>query len=170
MIFHHTTLQIFVLNWSPLRFSLMFFIIYLQVLRKLKKAAELKRYGAHLEWEGLHKLEMTLVTTHASWLVNLMVAGVHEADKPTPSPTAFLTTYTSLKEDEWTSQVLPLLSGITETIASPSRSSMLPTEMQKGTPVPCHIPKLALPPEAFKWFNLKDSSKMDMCKVWHRIS
>ena len=56
----------------------------LQGLRKLREAAELKCYAAHLEQEGLWELELAMAGTPASWLVDLMTAGVHNASESAP--------------------------------------------------------------------------------------
>ena len=45
--------------------------LYLQVMKKWREVAELKRYTAHLEQEGLQELEMALMGIPASWLVEL---------------------------------------------------------------------------------------------------
>ena len=45
---------------------------------------ELKRYTAHPEQEGLQGLELAMVGTPASWLVDLMSAMVLKASKLAP--------------------------------------------------------------------------------------
>ena len=81
--FYHTS------NLCPkltfLGFSLISLFLYFQVLRKLREVAEFKRYAAHLEQEGLWELEMTLVGTPVSLLVDLIAARVHGVYKSVPS-------------------------------------------------------------------------------------
>ena len=66
-------------------------------------------------------------------------------------------------------QVVPVCLGPTEAIAVPLGNSTLPTDLPKGPLAPCHIAGLSLPAEAFKWVNLKDSSKAYMCRECDRI-
>ena len=54
------------------------------------------------------------------------------------------------KEEEVTLQEVPLPSGHSEAIAGPLGSSMLPMVLQRGPPVPYHVPQLALSARSFK--------------------
>ena len=56
----------------------------LQALWKLREAAEVKRYAAHLEQDGCLEHEMVLVATLACQLVHLIVQGIHHVGKATP--------------------------------------------------------------------------------------
>ena len=49
-----------------------------------REVAVLKRYAACLEWEGLQELELAMVGTPASQLVDLLCAGVNEASESAP--------------------------------------------------------------------------------------
>ena len=65
------------------------YILSFQGLKKLREEAEMKQYAAHLEQEGLQELELTIVGTPASKLVDLVSAGVKGAGGPgPPSPSA----------------------------------------------------------------------------------
>ena len=138
--------------------------------------AEQKRYAAYLELEGLQELGLALVGTPTSQLVDLIAARVHGANESIPPPcrassprvegkqapspskqapkrahhTPTTTTSVASKEDEATLQEAPLPSGPYESITGSSGSSMLPTVLQRGPPVPCHVPQLALPARSFK--------------------
>ena len=57
---------------------------------KLREVAELKRCAAHLQQERLQELEMDLVSTPASWLMDFDAAGVHRASKSTHPPSVTL--------------------------------------------------------------------------------
>ena len=50
----------------------------------LMELVELKRYSACLEQQGLQELEMAMVDTPVSWLVDLMLAGVHKTSESAP--------------------------------------------------------------------------------------
>ena len=156
----------------------------------------MKWYATCLEGEGLQQLELALVNTSASCLVDLINTEVHGANMPTPPPSRTpspnfgrqwtpssmgqspkraccsptLMMLASPKDHEATLQVVPIPSGPTEAIAGPSGSSMLLTELQKGPPVLCCVPELSPLAKAFKWVNLKDSIKMYMCRKCDRLS
>ena len=55
-------------------------------------------------------------------------------------------------------------------IAGPLGSSILPTVLHRGPPVPCSIHQLALPAESFRYVNLKGFGKMCICKECDRTS
>ena len=137
--------------------------------------AQLKRYAAHQEQEGLQGLGMALVGTPASWLMDRETAGsrsqcvdslsfwdpipkfkevacsLYCGTIPKESPLLpYPTTPVFLKEDEPMPQVAPLAQGATEAIAGPSGSSTLPV----GLPRVCHIANQSLPAKVFKWMNL----------------
>ena len=78
------------------------------------------------------------------------------------TPTA--TTSVAPKEDDLILKVVSLQSGPSEAMAGCSGSSTLLTGLQKGPPVPCHIPELVLPATAFSHVNLKGSGKMFLCE------
>ena len=164
------------------------FLFSLQTLRKLREAVELKRYAAHQEQKGLQELELAMVGTPRSWLVDLMSAGVHKAGEPdplsgAPSPSVegwwapslleqapkracyAPTTITSVapKEEKVTLQEVPLPSGPSDVIAGPSGISTFQMALQRGPLVPCHIPQVALPARSFKQVNLKGYGKMYVC-------
>ena len=50
----------------------------------LREVAKLKSYAASLEWEGIQKLELAMVGTPASQVVDLMSTSIHEAGKIAP--------------------------------------------------------------------------------------
>ena len=76
-MFHYITFQIFISSWSFLGFLFNIFFLSLQCSRKLREVAKLKHYAAFLQWEGLQELELAIVDTPASGLVDLMSVGVH---------------------------------------------------------------------------------------------
>ena len=59
-------------------------LFLLQGLGKLREAAKLKCYAACLKQEGLQELDLAMVSTPVSWLVDLMSAGVCEAGRSAP--------------------------------------------------------------------------------------
>ena len=181
LMLYNITPQLFVLKWSSLRFSLnLFSFLNLQVLRKLKRPT------ACLEWEGLQELEMALMATPVSQLVDLVAAWVHGADEsspssgapspsaerwwaPTPSeqapkrahhsPTA--TTLVAPKEDELTLMVVHLLSDSPEVITGSSGSSTLPMGLQKG---PQSLATL------LSWHSQPGPSVMSIWRAWARCT
>ena len=100
--YYHTNSQLFISIWSSSRFSLISLFLSLQVLRTLREAAEVKRYTTCLEWEGLQEVELALAGTPASWLVDLVAAGIHRVDKSAPPPSGPLLLV-------WRDDRLPLL-------------------------------------------------------------
>ena len=52
-----------------------------QGLRRLREVAELKYYAAHLEQEGVQELDLAMVITPVSWLVDLVSGEIHEAGR-----------------------------------------------------------------------------------------
>ena len=152
--------------------------------------AEMKQYTACLEQEGLQELELAKVCTPASWLMDLVSAGIHKVSglaPPSPSATSspvegqwspspsdptpkkvHHSPTTSVsgapREEEAPLQEMPLPLGPTEAIAGPSGSSQLPLTLQESLPVPCCIPQLTHPAWSFKSINLKGSSKLYLCK------
>ena len=148
----------------------------------------MKRAAAHLEWEGFQELEMALVGTPVSWLVDLMAAMVQRANELAPPSssapfpnverqwapvlwsrpwreaiTQSTTMLVAPKEDEPTLQVAPLPSDLLDAIDGSLGSSTLPIGLQKVPLVPCCITELALPAMAFSHVNLKDSGKIYLC-------
>ena len=102
-------------------FSLINFFLSLQALRKLR---DLKCYAAHLEQEGHQDLELAMVGTPVSWLVDLVTAGVHEGSQWASSLLG------PASKEEATMQEAPLPMGASEAIAGPSGASQLPVLLQ----------------------------------------
>ena len=67
-----TFLSPFYLIYSPTITLLMIVFFPFEVLRKLREVPKMKWYVAHLEQEGLQELELAMVGTSASWLVDLV--------------------------------------------------------------------------------------------------
>ena len=161
----------------------------LKGLRKMRKVAELKCYAVCLEWKGIQELELAMVGTPASWLVDIMSAGVHKAGElappspqaPSPSvegwkcpfplgsapkrahhPPTPTTSVASKEEEKVTVQEALSLMGLSEAIAGPSGSSH--GGDARGHTLPCHIPQLTLPAGSFTSVNLKDSSMLYICE------
>ena len=67
------------------------------------------------------------------------------------------------RKEEATLLEAPPSSDPSEAINGPLGSSMLPTALQGGPPIPYHIHQLALPARSFKQDNLKGSCKMYIC-------
>ena len=148
---------------------------------KLREAAEMKCYAAHLEQEGFQELELAMIDTWCqpgSRRAGRLAPPSPSAPSPpvegqwAPSPLGPVpktgchvpnaTTSGALRE-EVTLQEVSLPMGSCEAIASSSGSSQPPAVLQ-GSPVTCHIPQLTLPTRSFKQVNLKGSSKLYLCK------
>ena len=84
LMLYHIILQIFISSWSFSVFSQIFLFPSSQALRKLRKAAEFKCYASCLDWEGLQELELAILGTPASKIVELLSVRVHRACESAP--------------------------------------------------------------------------------------
>ena len=91
---HHLTVSVIYFSNFYLQsifLSILILITNVSILlfQGLREAAKMKHYTAHLECEGLQELDLAIVGTPATWIVDLISAGVHEAGRSAPpSPSA----------------------------------------------------------------------------------
>ena len=74
----------------------------LQALQKLGEVADLRKAVAHQKWKGLQELEMAMVGTPASQLVDLVAVRVNGANDLASSPSGAPSLV-------WRGDILPLL-------------------------------------------------------------